>query len=743
MLGVPEEVFKSRQKKVVVTGRVGQVVMPMCDGAHLGMVGGGRSDGDVGPLIDIQDWEGLSKEALVGMAQQLFPTGQLAEAISYAGSDLVAASTLPDAELALLYQPPMPEFVAGQGFANSAFWEEVAGPNVEVGQWIKHGYSEWFPRYGQVPVIVRANNKNTEQHRDFVTEETAGLLATGAVRDVTAQRADPEVVRVVAPLTVAVQGSGKKRLCWNGRPINEFLPHKHFKFEHAEQAARMMRPGDFMFTIDMKSGYHQVPLKAGFRKFCCFEWEGRVYQWQVLPFGLSTGPRVYSKLTRRLLQRWRAKGVRCSNYIDDFIFFASSMQQALAIRAMVLADLQAAGWYISPSKSMLVPGTMVKYLGLLFCSLPRPHLRVPVEKVERVKASFRGILNAGEAKDGSVTVRGETLCSVLGFLQSLRLAVALVPVFTRELYLCMNSQLPRDLLGVMEYGQAVTLSRAAVKECALWAGCIERWNGFVVQPQYVSRVLYTDGSGGGYGAMVHRVSSRVIEPALDILSGAWEAGVDKASVVTELLGLWRALVGAGQELVDQVVLHRTDNICTSAVIARGGSRTSDRLTAIVRRIMVYCLMHNITLASQYVGAGVIINSGADALSRQNDHSDCQLNSAVFGRLWRLWGPFVVDMFASSATAQRVYGSDRRLPYWSLFADGLAKDVDALSASWEVEGSKGTLYAFPPVALVGETIQRVVAAGVRAVVVMPMWPAQWWWPLVLEHAVMPDFLLGFP
>ena len=496
-----------------------------------------------------------------------------------------------------------------------------------------------------------------------------------------------------------------------------------------------------MFTIDMKSGYHHVPMKETFKKFLCFQWQGRVYQWQVLPFGLSTGPRAYSKLTRRLLQRWRAKGVRCSNYIDDFIFFASSRRQALEIRAMVLADLQQLGWFISPGKCMLNPGTMVKYLGLLFCSLPSPHLRIPAEKVSRVEASFTGILRAAEGTEGPVRVKGHKLCSVLGFLQSLRLAVALVPVFTRELYACMSSQLPRDLQGCLEYGQEVELSQAALQECRLWVHCIARWNGFVIQPQHVSRVLYTDGSGGGYGAMLHRVTSRQVEPAIQVMSGVWEECDDRASVVTELSGLWRALVGGGQELVDQVVLHRTASVSTYAVIARGGSRKSARLTAMVRRILVYCLLHNITLASQYVGADVIINSGADLLSRQDDASDCGLNKAVFGRLWRLWGPFTVDMFASNATVQCAPGTDRKLPYWALFVDGMAKGVDALSASWEQEGAKGVLYAFPPVPLVGEVVQRVVAAGVKAVVVMPEWPAQWWWPLVLEYAVMGPVVLS--
>ena len=57
----------------------------------------------------------------------------------------------------------------------------------------------------------------------------------------------------------------------------------------------MMRPEDFMFTVDMKSGYHQILLKPSFRRFCCFQWKGMVYRWRVMPFGLLSAPRVYTK----------------------------------------------------------------------------------------------------------------------------------------------------------------------------------------------------------------------------------------------------------------------------------------------------------------------------------------------------------------------------------------------------------------------------------------------------------------
>lgn len=46
-----------------------------------------------------------------------------------------------------------------------------------------------------------------------------------------------------------------------------------------------------------------------------------------------------------------------------------------------------------------------------------------------------------------------------------------------------------------------------------------------------------------------------------------------------------------------------------------------------------------------------------------------------------------------------------------------------------------LYAFPPVKLIGEVLLLIVEQHARVVLIVPEWPAQWWWPVLLEHASM--------
>lgn len=695
-----------------------------------------------GRLIDTAAWEGLSPLQLMQLLMTVQPPTALSDVIGYAGPDLVAAAPMPAAELAALYQRPAAAFVAGQGFKNKEAWLELVGSNAELRRWVQDGYSELLQ--GWVGVSCQANNANTADHVDFVTEAVKGLVDVKAVSDVTHSRHNPSVVHNINPLTVAVWGSGKLRLCYNARPVNPYFPVQKFKMEHIQVALSLVQPGDLLFAIDMQAGYHQIPLKPFMKQFMCFEWQGRVYRWDVLPFGLATAPRAYSRLGKALLKHWRAQGIRCSSYIDDF-FFAVRPADLDRVRQLVLADLSRLGWYISDSKALLQAGTMVKFLGFQVCSVPAPHVRVPDSKIAKLRESLLGILRrvqqlpSGDVADapvgmnddalegsacGAVRVRGRTLARLLGFVQSCRIAIPLVPVASKALYDCLGS-LPLTEQGWVGFGDVVELSPAAVQECAFWYQRVQAWNGSLLRPRSVSRVLYTDASGQGYGGVLHRVSSRVVEPALAVQAGVWEDVDSKASVHTELKGLWRSLVAAGGKLVGQSVLHRTDSISTYYILKKGGSRRNLVLDAIASQVMVYCAVYGITLSMQYVGAGAIILSGADALSRRLDETDCKLNPVVMEALCARFGAVQVDRFATAASVQSVGG--QRLPYWGLFADGLAEGVDSLSADW-----RGVFnYAFPPVKVVGEVLRLVAEQQAKVLLIVPRWESQWWWPM-LQH-----------
>jgi len=55
----------------------------------------------------------------------------------------------------------------------------------------------------------------------------------------------------------------------------------------------LLSPNDWMLKIDLKDAYFSVPIHASWRKYIRFEWQGSLYQFVCLCFGLGPAPRIF------------------------------------------------------------------------------------------------------------------------------------------------------------------------------------------------------------------------------------------------------------------------------------------------------------------------------------------------------------------------------------------------------------------------------------------------------------------
>ena len=71
-----------------------------------------------------------------------------------------------------------------------------------------------------------------------------------------------EQPHVCSPISVVSSGSRKKRLVVNLRHVNCFLLKQSCKckYEDMRLAMLLFKPGEWMFSFDLKSGYHQVDI---------------------------------------------------------------------------------------------------------------------------------------------------------------------------------------------------------------------------------------------------------------------------------------------------------------------------------------------------------------------------------------------------------------------------------------------------------------------------------------------------
>ncbi len=146
--------------------------------------------------------------------------------------------------------------------------------------------------------------------------------------------------------------------------LNRALHRLPFKMLTPKRIFGCVRPQDWFAAIDLKDAYFHVSILPRHRPFLRFAFEGRAYQYKVLPFGLSLSPRVFTKVAEAALVPLREQGVRILNYLDHWLILAQSQDQLCEHRDMVLSHLSQLGLQVNWEKSKLSPVQRISFLSM-------------------------------------------------------------------------------------------------------------------------------------------------------------------------------------------------------------------------------------------------------------------------------------------------------------------------------------------------------------------------------------------
>ena len=128
------------------------------------------------------------------------------------------------------------------------------------------------------------------------------------------------------------------------------------------------RPNSTRGLDDQKDAYLQVPIHPNHQKFLVFKWNNSFYQFQCLPFGLSTAPRVFTKLLRPVVEFLRQIGCHLIIYLDNILLLHQDRDQLLCISQLVNQLFQHLGLLINEKKFLQIPCQQMEYLGFFLCS---------------------------------------------------------------------------------------------------------------------------------------------------------------------------------------------------------------------------------------------------------------------------------------------------------------------------------------------------------------------------------------
>ena len=114
--------------------------------------------------------------------------------------------------------------------------------------------------------------------------------------------------------------------------------------------------GDYFFSFDLKSGYHNIDIFPDHQTFLGFSWffssTVRCFCFASLPFGLSSAPYVFSKCLRPLVKFWRPNGIKIVVFLDDGCGKGDTLPMAKENSPSVQSSLSRAGFVANSAKSL-------------------------------------------------------------------------------------------------------------------------------------------------------------------------------------------------------------------------------------------------------------------------------------------------------------------------------------------------------------------------------------------------------
>ena len=539
-------------------------------------------------------------------------------------------------------------------------------------------------------------------------------------------------------------GSGKQRTVLNFRRINEYVKKSTCRYENIKDLPKIMQPGDYLLSLDCAGAFWHVPLHDSTAHFLSFhfalpefmrdpsgelrrvplqlggywvEASSTLGRYQVvertcraLPFGFTNSPFVWTKVVKVVSRHMRRAGIACLWFLDDCLCALSSRAKALQARDFIEDMFRRSGLTKAPDKGVWEPTrTLPDHLGYeISTGSQRGSLKVPARRCREICTAAKNLLC--RAANNARRVSTDLLRSFVGKAASVTAACAQARFRLRSIHDVTELWLAQS-----------TLHRAALRDLEWWTSFTydAPANGMPIWPAAPTRAIFTDASSTlGYGAVL-----QAPHEARKAFGGFWDLDERQQWHITlkELVAVRKGIVNFAEDLRGHVVRLWEDNQAVVHIIRNRTSR-SPQLMGELRLLMEVLDELDIELLPRYIRSEL---NPADEFSRLTDRDAWRLRTSTHRMLRHkarrvLGTDLTLDAFACHQTKICTRYASRLFDRHALGFDGLALD-------WRQE----VVWINPPWCLLGDIISKLQQEKPAAVLIVPHWPTQVWWPQLLR------------
>ena len=166
--------------------------------------------------------------------------------------------------------------------------------------------------------------------QEVIDKEVNEIIAEGVIRPFSSPWS--------SPVLITRRKDGRPRFCIDFRRLNQVSKKDAYTIPQINAILDNLRGARYLSSIDLKNGYWHVPLTEESKLLTAFTVPGRrLFEFNVMPFGLHTAPSTFQRLLDRIITLDMAP--QAFAYLDDIIVCTRTFEEHMSMLGKIFDRL--------------------------------------------------------------------------------------------------------------------------------------------------------------------------------------------------------------------------------------------------------------------------------------------------------------------------------------------------------------------------------------------------------------------